>query len=170
MRQIINNRYIKCINHHSKNELFLYLDNYNKKKQLFINNTNETKYLFSLVCCHSLLNDIEFILSFSSDYKSFDILLWDTTCQLVLYTGANLYLIDEQLKIKKYLDYMSPLIGLLITPLNNLIILEEISLKIMNPNGEIIHEEQFDLVENYKMKEDKLYIETEDGLKIIRIF
>lgn len=170
MKQILNNRYIKSISFQNKNGLDLFLNNNKVSKQLFIDTAYEDKYHYSLICHHSLLDEIEFILSFNSDNDSFDILFWETTSQLVLYTGTNLYLINEKLEIQTHLEYLSPLIGLYITPLNNLVIFEELSLKIMNFKGEIITNENFDLVENYEMKDDKLYIHTEEGMKIIKIF
>lgn len=170
MKQIMNNKYIKCTKFQSENELYSFLGKYKEKQQLFINNINENKYYFSLTCYHSLLDEIQYILSFNSDSESFQFLLWETTSQIVLYTGTDLYLIDENFKSRKIIEYMSPLIGLLITPINNLIVLEEISLKIINKTGEIILKEQFDLIEDYKIIDDKLHLQTEEGKKIIRIF
>lgn len=170
MKLIKNNQYIKCTKFQDESELYSFLEKYKNKKQLFINNTNENKYYFSLASYHSLLDEIEYIISFSSDTEQFEFLLWDTTFQIVLYTGNDLYLINENFKIRKVIEYMSPLIGLLITPINNLIVLEEISLKIINKEGEIILKEQFDLIEDYKIIDDKLHLQTEEGIKIIRMF
>ncbi len=168
MKQIINNQYIKCTEFQDINKLHSFLQTYKGKKQLFINNINENKYYFSLICYHSLLDEIEYILAFSSDTANFEFLLWDATSQIVLYTGTDLYLIDENFKYKKIIDYMSPLIGLLVTPIGNLIILEEVSLITINREGEIILKERFDLIEDYKITNDKLYIQTEEALKIIQ--
>lgn len=170
MKLIMNNKYIKCTNYQNENELYSFLEKYKEKQQLFINYVNENKYYFSLTCYHSLLDEIQYILSFSSDNKNFELLLWDTTSQIVLYTGTDLYLIDENFKSRKIIEYMSPLIGLLISPIDNLIVLEEISLKIIDRTGKIILKEQFDLIEDYNIIDDKLHLQTEEGIKIIRIF
>lgn len=61
MKQIINNQYIKCTEFQVINKLHSFLQTYKGKKQLFINNINENKYYFSLICYHSLLDEIEYI-------------------------------------------------------------------------------------------------------------
>jgi hypothetical protein len=76
-------------------------------------------------------------------------LFWNNT--LVLGTGKNIYLIDENLNVKTSLDVTTPLIGLYLVNNEKLLLLEESYVRVVNYNGEIIKSELFDLIENFNI-------------------
>lgn len=73
-----------------------------------------------------------------------------------MHTGEYIYFINNDLKINRFHKVFDPLVGLYITSENNLLILNEISLNIINSNGEILISENFDLIEDYEISGEVL--------------
>ncbi len=119
----------------------------------------------------SLTQENKFSVTFSSDYdeNSISFLVWDKL--FILSTGAELFFIDSNsMEIKCLFAFFTPLIGLHITKDNNLVVLEELSCKILSCEGKIIKEYQFkDTIEDFYLKEDCLNITIADEEVAIKI-
>ncbi|MDJ1484209.1 hypothetical protein QNI16_27165 [Cytophagaceae bacterium YF14B1] len=170
MKYIFNNKYIKVFKFLSSTEMLLFIDNQNCENKLPLDNTYGDNY-YSYILYHSLTGEKEFILSFSSDEKeeNLNFLFWYEYNLFVLDTGSFIYLIDDTLHIKAYLEVTTPLIGIYLTTKNNLILLEEASFRIVSFEGEILKHELFDLIEDFSLENDQIYIKTSEGNKIFTL-
>ena len=165
MKQIYENKYMQSIAFGSLKELDYYLKQQpSTLEKIFINDGIYDKY-YALVFCHSLIETKEFIILFGSDEDEDlqSILYWDKASLIVLNTGSRIYLINEKLEIITSFDYLSLLIGMYITTKNNLIVLGDIFVKILNMEGDIIKSESFDLIQDYSLNNDELYIKPDTG-------
>lgn len=86
---------------------------------------------------------------------------------VVLDTGANIYLIDEELNVVTSIEVTSPLIGLYVIDNEKILILEEIFIRIVDCKGQIIKSHSSDLIEGFSIQENSLYIQTSEGSRTI---
>ncbi|GHT71673.1 hypothetical protein FACS1894174_09640 [Bacteroidia bacterium] len=168
MKQIINNRYLKIFKLSSLKEMLFFLKDQKVENSLYIEDTYGDNY-YCYVCHHSLTKEKLFILSFSSckNEDNLNFLFWNN--HIILDTGNFIYILDENLRIKSSLEISIYLIGLYLIDNNTLLILEEASFKIINYKGKIIQSESFDIIENFDIKDNLLYIQTSKENKIIKI-
>lgn len=168
MKQIIKNSYVKTFKFESSQEASTFANNQGSKKALSIDNAIGDNYY----CCvgyHSLTKDKQFVLSFSSDENdgNLNLLFWDNL--IVLDTGKNIYLIDENLSIKVMLEVTTPLIGLYLINKERLLVLEEAYMRMINHNGDVVKTELFDLIVNFSIKDNLLSIQTSKENKVIEL-
>jgi hypothetical protein len=161
MKQIIENKYLKSFNFSSSEEASNFFNNQKAKRCLAIKDTFGENY-YCYVCYHSLTQEKEFILSFSSDENedSLNLLFWNNT--LVFDTGKRIYLLDEYLNIKTSLEISICLIGLYLITNDRLLILEEASFKVTDYIGKIIMSESLNLIEDYNIEDNVLSIQTSE--------
>ncbi len=170
MKCIIENLYFKSYHFTTKQEALFFLNQQKTKKYLFLDET-DGDHLYCYTCLDSLTNEVRFLIFFYS-YKleeTLNLLFWPREDILVLDTGGYIYLIDIKLNIKTSINIVSSLVGIyLITP-KELLVLEEISMKIIDFNGTILKEEFFDIIENFSINGDILSIQTEHEIKHIKL-
>lgn len=162
MKQIIKNMYIKVYKFSTFSEMDIFV-----KKQIFVDNLvleeefGDTYYCF--VFFHALTQEKLFLLSFSSDEEdNMSVLYWDEEDLLVIYPGKKIYLLDTQFKLQTSFKTYTPLIGLYLLPdKKKLLVLEEISIRVIDSHGKVLREENVDFIENFSIDEDQLLIETE---------
>jgi hypothetical protein len=168
MNQIINNIYVKIFNFTYLQELLTFVGNQFVEKKLFIENSSGDNYY----CCigyHSLTKEKKFLLSFSS-YEledRLDFLYWDKS--FILSTNDNIYLIDEDLKIKTSFEINTSLVGLYLLNKDRVLILDEYSYKIINSKGDILDTKIFDLIENFSITDNILSIQTNNDETVIEL-
>lgn len=162
MKQIFNNSYLKSFKFSSYQEVEEFLDSQKSKCALALKETFGNNY-FCYVCYHSLTRDVLFTLTFSSDADadSFNFLFWDEPKLFVLDTGEYIYLLNDKLSIVKFLDITTPLIGLYLVGKDRLLILEEAFLRLVDAEGKVIKSELFDLILDFGIKNDRLFIKTD---------
>jgi hypothetical protein len=163
MKQIIGNKYIKVFKFASSKEVSTFLSNQGTENCLSIENLYSDIY-YCYVCYSSLTREKQFVLCFSSDESedNLNFLFWDEQRVFVLDTGKNIYLIDENLNIKKSFEITTPLIGLHLINKNNLLLLEEAFMRVVDYNGKILRSELFDLIDDFSIKDNILSIRTYD--------
>ena len=170
MKQIFRNQYLKSFRFSSPQEALFFVNNQNVKNQLSIEDTfGDNDYCY--ICYNSLTSEKKFLLTFSSDIDddNLSFLFWETQKVFVLDTGKNIYLIDDSLAIKASLEISISLVGLYLVDDDKLLILEEASFKVVNGKGQILLSESLDLIEDFSIKENILFIQTSDEHKIFKL-
>ncbi len=164
MKQIFENQYIKSFRFNSARELSDFTINQNIKNKITLENSYGDNY-YCYIGYHSLTKEIKFIISFNSEEHedNLNLLFWKKNNLLVVETGKIICFIDYKLNLKITLDITTPLIVLYLTLKNNLLILEEASLKLVNSTGTILRHELFDLIETFYIENDQLFICTSEG-------
>ena len=170
MKQIFNNRFVKSFGFSSYREATAFIENQKYIKILNLDDSYGDKYYFYF-CFDSLQQETYFILSFESDFQEEDLnfLFWDTANLYVLDTGNNVFLIDKALNIISSYE-TTILIGLYLTNNDYLLILEEFSMILINKVGQLLKRVNTGFIEDFKIKDDKLYIKTENENKVIELF
>lgn len=170
MKQVLKNRYVKAYKFSSSQEASVFISNQKTNNILSLEETFGDNY-YCYVCYHSLTSEQEFVISFCSDEKedNLSLLFWDDSNLLAIDTGRNLYLIDDEMNIKSSLDITTSLIGLYLTGGNNMLVLEEASLRLVNSVGQILKDELFDLIEDFSINNGQLSIHTSEGNKVFEM-
>lgn len=170
MKIIFNNKYIEIFKMESFREFSIFVNNQNIKKKISLNEPYGDHY-YCYIFYDSLTKEKSCIVDFHTDQpeKNLNLLIWKNTSFLVLDTGMNLYLIDNEFNVKTSFEILSPIIGLHITSGNNLLILEEASVRVIQSNGQIIKTELFDFIEDFNLQEDILSIKTNVGSKVFKL-
>ncbi|WP_438422231.1 hypothetical protein [Aquimarina macrocephali] len=159
MKVIINNRYIKSYKFNNQIEFNRFIENQDIHKKLILNESKDN-FQYCYICYDSLTSDKLFLLSFSddSDGENMIFLFWDDKKLFVIETGDNIFIVDENMIIITSLNIITPIIGLFITTSKNLIILEEATMRLVDSDGKVLINEQFDLLEDYNLDNNKLYL------------
>jgi hypothetical protein len=107
----------------------------------------------------------QFYVTFGADEKQedFGILFWESTDFFILFTNEKVYFISYEPAIKYSFEVTTPLIGLHIIDDDKILILEETAFKLINSDGQVLKDEFFDLVLNFKLENDTLFITTDEG-------
>lgn len=170
MKQVFKNRYLKGFKFSSSQELSTFLGNQGTGNSLTIKDTFGDNY-YCYVCYHSLTKEKQFVLSFSSDENEEDlnVLFWDEHKIFILDTGKNIYLIDDNLNIKSSFEVTTPLIGLYLINVDSLLLLEEAFMRVVDHNGGILKREVFDLIEDFSVKDNYLFIQTSEESKTFEL-
>ncbi len=168
MKQIIHNAFVRGFKFSSFPEMSSFIE-----RQDFQNSLNVEEsygcYYYCYIFYDSLTMKKQFILTFESDEEedSLNLLYWDSI--LVLDTGKKIVLIDKTFKIVASIEITTPLIGLYVINNELLLLLEEAYMRTVNPKGEIIKSELFDLIENFRFEDNTLSITTNEGQKVISL-
>ncbi len=169
MKYIFKNKYLLINKFGSSKEALDYFNNTDVRKKISLEESYG-EYYYCLICYNSLTKEKIFAIKFSADENEIDLsVLFCDELLFVMSTGKNIYLIDEELKITTCIEITTPLMGLYLTKGNNLIILEETSCKLIDMKGGIIKEKMFDLIENYRIEDTKLYIHTSDKCEVFEV-
>lgn len=168
MKQIIQNRYLRGFSFSSSEEASTFFNKQKASSSIFLEDTSGDNY-YCYVCYHSLTKEKLFILSFESDENedNLNFLFWNNL--LVFDTGKNIYLIDEALNVKTTLEITTTLVGFYEISNEKLLLLEEAYLRVINCNGEIVKSELFDLIEDFSIKDNLLFIQTSEENRVIEL-
>jgi hypothetical protein len=170
MKQVIKNQYLKGFRFSSLQEASTFLGNQAIKKCLALGDTYGDNY-YCYICYNSLTAEKQFVLSFSSDEsdENLNFLFWDERELLVLDTGKNIYLIDNNLFVKAFFEITTPLIGLYLINNSELLLLEEGFMRLVDYNGKILESELFDLIEDFAIKDSRLVIQANGEQKVFEL-
>ncbi|WP_065217910.1 MULTISPECIES: hypothetical protein [Butyricimonas] len=170
MKCIIENLYFKSYHFTTKQEALFFLNQQKINKYLFLDET-DGEYLYCYACFDSLTSEVLLLIFFYSYQleETLNFLYWPREDTLVLDTGECIYLIDINLNIKTSINIGSSLIGMYLITHKKLLILEEISMKIIDINGTILKEEFFDVIENFSISDNVLSIQTEHEIKHVNL-
>ena len=163
MKQIFKNRYLKVTSFNSHNELNEFVNNLKVKSNLDLKDSfGDYYYCYSFI--NSLTSEKEFCITFSTDEKveNLSILVWDAMGLFILYSGVKIYFIAQDLTIVNSFDITSPLVGLQVLNNDKILILEEVTMKVIGANGKIQQEDHFDLILNFHLEGNKLSITTDE--------
>ncbi len=168
IKQIINNKYSKVFCFYSSHEIETFISNQKNTKILSFDESYGD-YFYCIIFFHSLTKEKEFILTFSSDEReeNLNLLFWNNS--FVISTGKSIYVIDEKYNIKSTYQITTQLIGLFLLKLNKLLVLEEAYMRIISWEGKIIKSELFDVISNFSINDDFLFIQTNEDSKIIAL-
>jgi hypothetical protein len=166
MKQVFKNRVIKAYVFNSYEELSTFKSNQQIPNFLELDNTFGNLYI-CYICYDSLTQKKIFSISFSSDSSEEQLFFyaWQESKLMVVDTGREIYLIDNELRIVASFDITSPLIGIHVTKPNNLLVLEEASLKLIDFEGKILMNSMFDLIEEFDINDNILSIRTAEESK-----
>lgn len=165
MKQIFNNIYIKSYSFIHKIEFENFIKSMINKPHISLSNTFGQFY-YVYVFHHSLELEIQFVVTFCSDYAEEDLLIFYNEIQkfYVLNTGSNLFSINNNLEIIDSIETISCLIGLFLTKKSDIIILSELDLYIINSTGKIQNSITFsDLVDKYEIIGDQISLKLVNG-------
>lgn len=171
MKTIIKNIYVKEYCFSSYREQALFLDNINSQKQLVLENTYEELY-YCYVFYNSITQEKELTLSFSSDFtkENISICFWINKNIVIVSFDSFVYFIDnKECKVIEEIDLTSPLIGIYQIDDDKILILEETYIRTIDPNGKIIQDMKTDLIENFNIQDDILYVFAEDNKYIYKL-
>jgi len=170
MRQIFKNRFIKPYFFGSSNELSRFVRNLGEVKELWLEDSVGANYV-CYVCRESLSGEVIFCLSFCSEEEVNDLNLihWSKANLMVVETGKTVQLINEDLIVIKVLDLTYPVIGFQITPMNNLLVLEEGSMRLVDFEGKVLMEKVFDLIEDFELDGNTLIVKTAEGIESVKL-
>jgi len=166
MKLIVENKYIKTFSFRTYQESSTFVDKQEAKFKLSLNETYGDNFI-CYVCYDSLTQQKLFAISFESDedLDNLNLLTWIENRLLVLDSGKRIYVIDDSLNIVSSLEITTPLVGLHVINRDSLLVLEEASMRIINPEGVVLKSELFDLMENFTIANDILFVNTSDGNK-----
>lgn len=171
MKIITKNLYIKEYSFGSFREQAFFLDNINSQKQLVLENTYGELY-YSYVFYNSITQEKEFTLSFCSDFikENINICLWTNKNIVIISFDSYIYFIDnKEGRVIKEIDLTSPLIGFYQIDDNKMLVLEEAYIRTINPNGEIIQDMKTDLIENFTIQNDVLYVFADNNKYVYKL-
>jgi hypothetical protein len=170
MRQIFKNRFIKSYLFRSADELSRFIQNLGSVKDLWLDDSIGENYI-CYVCRNSLTRKVLFCLSFCTESQEDDLnfIYWHDSKLMVIETGKWIYLINEDLSIIKSLEITSPIVGLLITNGNKLLILEETYVRLVDFEGTVLMEQLFDLIEDFDFNGNTLTVKTAEGTEVVRL-
>jgi hypothetical protein len=166
MRYFFGNKRIKTIAFSSNEEMLFYTSQHTIKHIVTLEDSfGDVSYMHILY--EALTAEKKIAICFSSDEAEsrLNLLFWPNNHIFVMDTGRKIYTLSEDFQLNRQfnLDINSPLIGLYITKSNNLLVLEEASLRIVDSSGKILRSELFDLVENFTLENEQLSIQTSEG-------
>jgi hypothetical protein len=171
MKIICNNIWTTCFATKSYRELSEQIIKHENNKIIVLNEDKKGIYYYCICGNDSLTQKNIFSLVFASDYEENNIffLTWDKL--FIISTGTELYFIStEHIKVNTSLSLFSPLIGLYITQENNLLVLEELSCKILSRTGKVVSEDYFnDVIEDFKLQDNMLFIKIDNELHTIKL-
>ena len=170
MRHVFKNRFIKSYLFRSADEQSRFVQNLGMVKDLWLDDSIGENYL-CYVCRDSLSRKVLFCISFCTENQEEDlnIIYWHESSLMVIETGKRVYLVNEDLFIINSLDVTSPIVGFLITNTNNLLIMEEASVRLVDFEGKILLEELFDLIEDFDLNGSTLTIKTAKETEVLRL-
>jgi hypothetical protein len=170
MKHILGNRYVKVYRFTTSQEATFFVSNQKINNILSLEDTFGDNY-YCYIGYHSLTSEKLFTISFSSDEEeeNLSLLLWPELNLVAINTGRNIYLVDYEMNIKSSFDISTTLIGLYITKGNNMLILEEASLKLVSSSGKILQDELFDFIEDFRIDNCRLFIHTSIEDKVIEL-
>jgi hypothetical protein len=170
MKHVFENRYLKELELHSANELLNFLNKQTVAKKLSIDDSLGENY-YCVISYDSLKKEKEFIISFSTaeNIENLNFLFWTQKKMFVLDTGKKIHIISENLKIIKSYEITTPIIGLHVTKSGNLLILEEAFVRVVDASGTILQSELCDLIDEFNIKNNILFIKTNETSKSITL-
>ena len=96
-----------------------------------------------------------------------NIMYWNDL--IVLDIGKKNYLMDDFLEIRSSSEITTPLVGLYVINDERLLILEEAFVRVINNKGEVVKSELIDLIEDFSIKDNLLFIQTSEENRIIEL-
>ncbi len=160
MKTICNNKWTSLFVTQSYREFEERMAKQKNDKIMTLNQDKSGIYYYCIDVKNSLTQENIFAITFSTDHEenSINFLIWDQL--FILSTGTALYFVNSiDIKMEASFELFSPLMGLYITKGNRLLVLEELSCRILSSRGEVINSYEFyDIVESFILKEDALSI------------
>lgn len=171
MKIIVNNLYVNEYCFNSFREQALFLNNINTQKQLVLENTYGEFY-YCYVFCNSFAQEKEFVLSFCSDFikENISIFLGTNKNVVIISFDSYIYFIDKKEgQVIKEIGLTSPLIGIYQIDDNKILLLEEVYIRTANPYGEIVQNMKTDLIEDFYIQDDMLYVFADNNKYIYKL-
>jgi len=170
MKIIFENRYIVYHVFDYEHEFNTFINNHGTTKKLILG-AQGGKYFYSYVCHDSLTSDKLFMIGFDTDVEKEELhfLIWKNNHLIVFNNGSETFLINDKMEILMSFFNTTPLIGFHITKSDSLLVLAEAELKLVSKAGDILMNEQFDLLNDYYIKDDKLYIKNDFMDRVVKI-
>jgi hypothetical protein len=170
MNIIIDNSFFKEYVFESYRELSTFLNNQQVEKRLSVNDYSGD-YYYCYISVDALTKEKRFLISFSSDFPEdkINFVLWNEKGKMLIDTGKMLYLVDGNLTLNKSFETATPLIGLHFISEDKILLLEEIVLRIIDFNGNIVKEEQFDIIRDFSIKDNMVFINNDDGQLVFEL-
>lgn len=165
MNIIVKNLYVKEYCFGSFREQTLFLNNINSQKQLVLENTYGELY-YCYVFCNSITQEKEFALSFCSDFikENIKICFWINKNIVIICFDSYVYFIDnKEGQVIKEIGLTSPLIGVYQIDDDKMLVLEETYIRTVNPYGEIVQDMTTDLIDDFNIQDDVLYVFTDNN-------
>jgi hypothetical protein len=168
MKQIVNNLYVKEYSFTSFQEFKQFFDNVECEKKIFFDDTLGDDY-YCYKFCDSLGGETKFIIGFNTDSTSewLNILFWNSKKLLVIETGSHIKTLDENLNTVFSQSVFSRVNGLYVSGKDNLLVMEEIGIVLIDSNGNILEDIRYELVKDYRVENDVLFMELYDEQKFI---
>lgn len=171
MKIIVANLYVREYCFGSFREQTLFLDNINSQKQLVLENTYGELY-YCYVFYNSVTHEKEFALSFSCDFIKDNILIcfWTNKNIVIISFDSSIYFIDsKECRVIEEIGLTSPLIGVYQINDNKILILEEAYIRTVNSYGKIVQDMKTDLIEDFNIQDDILYVFAESNKYIYKL-
>lgn len=169
MQLIFDNKYVRSYRFKTKKEFSFFFDHQHVTPKLILEEQGG-EFWYCYVGHDSLNSNKLFAIGFDSDTSQEDLhfLYWPKSELIVLNNASEVFIINDAMKeVAKY-NLIAPLIGLHITQSNTLLILGEITMKLILPNGEVLKEEWFDdLLDDYQIIKNQLHIEVKGIKRVI---
>lgn len=171
MKTICNNKWISLFVTQSFREFEERMAKQKNDKIITLNQDKNGIYYYCIDVKNSLTQENIFSITFSTDYEENNIsfLIWDQL--FIVSTGAGLYFVNSiDIKMEASFELFSSLMGLYVTKGNHLLVLEELSCRILSSKGDVLGDYQFnDIVEDFNLKEDVLFIKINSDVIAIKL-
>lgn len=171
MNIIVKNLYVREYCFDSFREQTLFLNNIDSQKQLVLENTYGELY-YCYVFYNSITQEKEFTLSFCSDFikENINICFWTNKNIVIISFDSYIYFIDnKEGQVIKEIGLTSPLIGVYQIDDSKILVLEEVYIRTVNPYGEIIQDMTTDLIEDFNIQDDVLYVFADNNKYIYKL-
>ena len=170
MKMIVKNKYVKSHQFDSEAEFKTFISNQDVAKKLILEEQGG-EFWYCYVCNDSLTSDKLFTIGFDSDtnQEELNLLYWSESNLTVLDNGNKIFIINDDMEMVASFPIITPLIGFYVTESNYLLILEEAAMKLISPSREVLKNEQFDLLDDYHIRDNKLHVRMDEVDKVIEL-
>jgi len=170
MKVIFENKYIKSYKFNSKGEFKTFFSNQEVGKKLLIEE-HSGEFWYCYVGYDSLTSNKLFAIGVDSDISQEDLsfLYWIKNNLMVFDNGNEVFIVNDKIRIIGRYTIVTPLIGFYITESNHLLVLEEAAMKLISENGKMVKNEQFNLLDDYYICNNRLHIKIDVVDKIIEL-
>ncbi|MCQ2217417.1 MAG: hypothetical protein MJZ33_02900 [Paludibacteraceae bacterium] len=160
MNYILNNEMYSIVKIHSHDAAVDYFYRLQSPKLQILDSIGENHFVIKVR--DSLTHNMKYEIMFDGDCEVEDCCLMKYHNHIVFNNDKCLYLVDVVSKSVKEFETLAPLIGLTVTTKGELLLLKELGVDFIGNDGNIVRSIPTMFIENYILKDNVLFLKTEN--------